>query len=114
MLYAAAILYASLVLGPDGLHYVALDPGEAWRRFRAIAFIGNASDQRADWIANMLMTIPLGYCLRGILTPNGGERRADALTLLVSPHLQPGRHRPVAAGRLRGSAVLRNRCPPGR
>ena len=31
-LYAAAMAYLSLVIGPVGLHYVPLDFGEAWQK----------------------------------------------------------------------------------
>src|SRR5271155_4873805 len=64
-LYALAIAYSSLMLGPDGLHYVPIGAAEAWQKFRAIRFIDNASDQRSDWIANMMMAIPLAYFVNG-------------------------------------------------
>jgi VanZ family protein len=69
-MYGLTILYCSLMLGPDGLHYVPLSAAEAWQRFRAIHFVDNASDQRADWIANAIMTIPLAYFVNGALGPD--------------------------------------------
>ena len=85
--YAVAILYCSLLLGPDGLHYVPLGAAEAWQRFRAIHFVDNASDQRADWIANAIMTIPLAYFLYGALGPrnrSGRETGRAAIALGAS------------------------------
>jgi hypothetical protein len=67
ILYGLAVIYSSLILGPDGLHYIAISPGEAWRKFVAISYVDNASDQRADWIANLMMIIPLSYFLSGAL-----------------------------------------------
>jgi hypothetical protein len=75
-LYGLAILYCSLMLGPDGLHYVPLSAAEAWQRFRAVHFVANASDQRADWIANAIMTIPLAYLVNGALSPGSKTGRA--------------------------------------
>ncbi len=68
VLYGLAVVYSSLVLGPDGLHYVPISLGEAWQKFRALQFVDNASDQRADWIANAIMIVPLAYFLHGALT----------------------------------------------
>ena len=65
VLYALTIVYSSLMLGPDGLHYVPISAADAWQQFRAIHFIDNASDQRSDWIANMMMAIPLAYFVNG-------------------------------------------------
>jgi len=39
VLYGLAIIYSSLMLGPDGLHYVPISAAEAWQKFRAIRFI---------------------------------------------------------------------------
>jgi glycopeptide antibiotics resistance protein len=64
--YALAIAYASLVVGPRGLHFVALDPEAAWRMFKATPYLMSGSDQRPDWIANLLMLIPLGFLTTGM------------------------------------------------
>jgi hypothetical protein len=85
--YGLAVLYCSLMLGPDGLHYLPLTAAEAWQRFRAIHFVDNASDQRADWIANAIMTIPLAYFLNGAFTPHdrrGSDTSRAAIALAVS------------------------------
>jgi VanZ family protein len=55
-----------LVVGPAGLHFVPLDPAEAWKTFRATQFFDNGSDQRPDWIANLLLTMPLGFFAGGV------------------------------------------------
>jgi glycopeptide antibiotics resistance protein len=86
ILYGLIILYSSLILGPDGLHYVAIGPAAAWDRFRAIAYVSNASDQRPDWIANMLMTIPLAFLASGALAWRRrplGEAGAAALAVFI-------------------------------
>ena len=62
-LYAAAMIYASLVLGPAGLHYVPIGLGDAWHKFLSIRFVEHASNERPDWIANMLLPVPLTFLL---------------------------------------------------
>lgn len=74
VLYGLMAAYSSLLLGPDGLHYVPITAAEAWRKFRAVTFVANGSDQRPDWIANMLMTIPLAYFVNGAFRPAGAAR----------------------------------------
>jgi glycopeptide antibiotics resistance protein len=83
MLYGLAIIYSSLMLGPDGLHYVPIGAAEAWQKFRAIHFIDNASDQRSDWIANMMMAIPLAYFVNGAFAQRVRWVRNAALTLAI-------------------------------
>jgi VanZ family protein len=83
LLYGLAVIYSSLMLGPDGLHYVPISAAEAWRKFRAIRFIDNASDQRSDWIANMMMVTPLAYFVNGALGNQVRWVRNAALTLAI-------------------------------
>jgi VanZ family protein len=85
VLYGLGIVYSSLILGPDGLHYVAIRPAEAWVRFLSVTYIDNASDQRPDWIANMMMTIPLAFFVNGALIGRRtiGEARSQAATLVI-------------------------------
>jgi len=71
VLYGLMVVYSSLLLGPDGLHYVPISAAEAWQKFRAVGFIANGSDQRADWIANMMMVIPLAYFVNGAFPLRG-------------------------------------------
>ena len=62
-LYASAMIYSSLVLGPVGLHYVPLAFGEAWDRFISVRFVPHGSNERPDWIANMMLPIPLAFLI---------------------------------------------------
>lgn len=75
LLYALGMIYASLVLGPAGLHYVPISPAEAWDRFTAIHFMNTGSDQRADWIANLTMAIPLAFLVNAASYGGGGGVR---------------------------------------
>src|ERR1700761_5450997 len=75
VLYGLVTVYSSLLLGPDGLHYVPISAAEAWQKFRAVTFVANGSDQRPDWIANMMMTIPLAYFVNGAFRLRGGMGR---------------------------------------
>jgi hypothetical protein len=85
VLYGLVTVYSSLLLGPDGLHYVPITAAEAWQRFRAVTFVANGSDQRPDWIANMMMTIPLAYFVNGAFRLRGGGRNLlnAALTAVI-------------------------------
>jgi VanZ family protein len=65
LLYAAVMAYSSLAIGPGGFYFAPLDPIEAWHRFLATPLVNNGSDQRPDWIANLLLTIPLGFLVTG-------------------------------------------------
>ena len=65
LLYALFVVYASIVPGPLGFHFVPRDPQEVWRAFLATAYLNNGSEQRPDWIANLLMMVPLGLLATG-------------------------------------------------
>ena len=65
LLYALIVAYASIVPGPLGFHFVPRDPQAVWRAFLATPFLNNGSDQRPDWIANLLMMAPLGLLATG-------------------------------------------------
>ena len=67
LLYALAVLYVSVVVGPLGFHFVAFDPGQAWNALLSVRYINNGPDQRADWMANLVMAMPLGMFLTGAL-----------------------------------------------
>jgi VanZ family protein len=71
-LYAVAVVYSSVVIGPLGLHFVPTDPAEQWQRFLATPLVDSGSDQRADWIANLLLAVPLGFLLTGTLASARG------------------------------------------
>src|SRR5271165_7647795 len=72
LLYAVLVVYSSVVVSPAGLHYVPLDPAAAWQKFLATPLLDNGSDQRPDWNANLLLTIPLGFLLTGSLASARG------------------------------------------
>ena len=72
VLYALLIAYASTIVGPLGLHFVPLPLQEALHRLVSVVYIQHGSDQRADWMGNVLMLIPLGFLLTGWVS---GERR---------------------------------------
>jgi VanZ family protein len=73
--YAVAIVYVSLVLGPAGFHFAPLDPDVAWRKLLATPYLINGSDQRPDWMANLLMLVPLGFVVTGTFWPRGRRLR---------------------------------------
>jgi VanZ family protein len=72
LLYAVVIVYSSLVLGPLGWHFVPQDPAAAWQTFLATRFFDNGSDQRPDWIANLLMMVPFGLLATGVFGAGRG------------------------------------------
>ena len=65
LLYALIVVYSSLVLGPLGFHFVPRDPAAAWHAFLTTRFFDTGSDQRPDWIANLLMMVPFGLLATG-------------------------------------------------
>jgi len=78
-IYLAFVVYGSLV--PWEFHQVHLD--RAWDRFSAIPWLDLGSANRADWIANVLLYIPLAYLIalsRG-LTPGGSLPQVLRTTL---------------------------------
>ena len=86
-LYALAIVYLSLVLGPVGLHYVPLGFAEAWQKFLSVSFVHHPASERPDWIANMLMPAPLAFFLNSAFGFGTDTRRRAtrvAATLAVS------------------------------
>jgi glycopeptide antibiotics resistance protein len=62
-LYALGMIYASLVIGPVGFHYVPIDFSEAVSRFAAIRFVHHESSERADWIGNLMLAVPFAFLL---------------------------------------------------
>jgi VanZ family protein len=72
-----------VVPGPLGLHFVPISLAEAWGRMAAIHFANTGSDQRADWMANLIMLIPLGYLTHGALSREGDAVSRVAITVLA-------------------------------
>ncbi len=87
---ALLIAYSSTVVGPSGPNFVPLDPGQAWHEFRLRAFtwVSLGSDQRADWMGNLMMAVPLGFLLAGSLWPRrGGARQPLAVGIAAAAAL---------------------------
>ena len=67
--YLAFVVYGSLV----PLDYHPLPPGEAWQRFQQIPFLALGVGSRADWVANGVLYLPLGFlvmrALAGVAAP---------------------------------------------
>lgn len=83
LIYALAIVYGSVAVGPEGHHFARLSLAEAMHRAGAIRFFDRGSDQRADWIANLIMLVPLGCMVRGVLSKEG-TRLGQAMAILAS------------------------------
>ena len=76
IIYALAIAYVSTALGPTGFNFVPLDPAAAWRVFLKTPYLANGSDQRADWMGNLTMFVPLGFLATGAAwSPHSRLRR---------------------------------------
>jgi VanZ family protein len=69
LLYGLAIVYSSTVVSETGFHFVPMDIGQAWDKFLRTPYLINGSDQRADWMANLVMFVPMGFLLSGALRP---------------------------------------------
>lgn len=69
--YALLVLYVSTVLSPLGFNFTPLPIDTAWAQFqtRAFSLMDTGSDQRADWLGNLMMLVPLGFLGMAALTP---------------------------------------------
>ncbi len=72
-IYALGLIYASLVIGPVGFHFVPGDPVAIWHKFLAVRYLHTGSDQRPDWMANLMALVPFAFLLTGALTPSDGR-----------------------------------------
>ena len=61
-----------MIVGPLGYNFVAIPLDEAWHKFLATPYLANGSDQRADWMANLLMFVPMGFLMSGLWKSRGG------------------------------------------
>lgn len=68
--YLLFVVYGSLV----PLEFRALPLEEAMARFRAIPFLDLGIGSRADWVANLLLFIPLAFLWHALLWPGAGGR----------------------------------------
>jgi glycopeptide antibiotics resistance protein len=76
--YTAFVIYGSLVplnFQPHPLH-------EAFQRFQRISYLELGVASRADWVANILLFVPLSFLWLGTLWPSYG-RSARALASVV-------------------------------
>lgn len=76
--YLVFVVYGSLV----PLHYRPLPWDQAVARFEAIPFLQLGIGSRADWVANLLLFIPLSFLALGALWPRRIPARL-AVSLLV-------------------------------
>jgi glycopeptide antibiotics resistance protein len=81
LFYTAFVIYGSLV--PLDFHPLPWD--EAVARFREIPFLKLGIGSRADWVANLLLFIPLSFLWMGALSAGTGRLRGTFATLAVIP-----------------------------
>ena len=79
--YTVFVIYGSLV----PLDFRALPWGEAVGRFSAIPFLDLGIGSRADWMANLLLFIPLTFLWMGVLTAGSSTLRTRLVTLVLIP-----------------------------
>ena len=79
--YTVFVIYGSLV--PLKFHALPWDVAVA--RFSAIPFLKLGIGSRADWVANLLLFIPLTYLWMGAMTAGGGRLHNLAATLALVP-----------------------------
>jgi glycopeptide antibiotics resistance protein len=79
--YTAFVIYGSLV--PLKFHVLPWDTAVA--RFAAIPFLKLGIGSRADWVANLLLFIPLTYLWMGAMTGGNGRLRNLFATLALIP-----------------------------
>lgn len=77
--YLVFVIYGSLV----PLDFHALPWDEAVAKFREIPFLDLGIGSRADWVANLLLFIPLAFLWTGLLAHGRHPVVAALLTLLV-------------------------------
>lgn len=68
VLYLLFVVYGSLV----PLEFKAMPFDQAWHRFRHIPYLDLGIGSLADWVANILLMIPLAFLWFTLLTKNSG------------------------------------------
>jgi glycopeptide antibiotics resistance protein len=81
LVYTVFVIYGSLV----PLEFRAKPWDEAVAQFSAIPFLKLGIGSRADWMANLLLFIPLSYLWMGALTAGGGRLRDAFASLALIP-----------------------------
>lgn len=77
--YVLFVIYGSLV--PLDFHLQSL--AEAWERFQQIPMLRLGIESRADWVANGVLYVPLGFFAAGILPPGSRVDGRSARLLLL-------------------------------
>lgn len=78
--YAVFVVYGSLV----PLDFTPVPWDRAWHAFRHIPFLHLGIASRADWVANVLLFIPLGFLTPTLLAPGSRAGRWGAtITVLI-------------------------------
>jgi hypothetical protein len=75
-----AIVYVSVVATTAGINFRPLPLSEAWQLFLDTPYIALGSDQQPDWMANLLLLVPLAFLIAGAVSP----RRVTALTWIAA------------------------------
>jgi len=81
LVYTTFVIYGSLV----PLEFRAIPWDEAVARFGAMPFLKLGIGSRADWVANLLLFIPLTFVWMGALTAGTGRTRAALVSLMLIP-----------------------------
>lgn len=81
LVYTAFVIYGSLV----PLQFRAIPWEEAVARFAAIPFLRLGIGSRADWVANLLLFIPLSFLWMGALSAGAGLLQKTLVTLALIP-----------------------------
>ena len=83
LFYFCFVVYGSLV----PLHFVAIPLDKALSAFRTIPFLNLGIDSRADWVANVLLFLPLSFLCNHLATHNSvgiGKYLASLAVLLTT------------------------------
>lgn len=81
LVYTLFVIYGSLV----PLEFRAIPWGEAVAQFSAIPFLKLGIGSRADWVANLLLFIPLSFLWMGALSAGAGPLRTALVTFMLVP-----------------------------
>ena len=85
LLLAVVLTYSSTLIGPGVMNFVPHDPAEAWRMLLELRFRHNGSDQRADWMGNLIVLVPYGFCVTASLWPRrNGWLKLPALLVALA------------------------------
>ncbi len=77
--YLLFVVYGSLV----PLRFHARPLSEAWSAFLGIRYLSLGIASRADWVANILLFVPLAFLWLGVLWPDGRAPRIAASVLVL-------------------------------